>query len=105
MGIFIVGLIIVVVCIFPVMFTAKKVDAGKSGLVDVIIAVVVGSINSSIFVALIPGTTSSAFLATVFSLGVTGIIYKFLLDTNYIKGFIIALVPALIYFILDIVFI
>jgi len=86
------------------MLTARKLNAGKSEFVDCIIAVVVGAIVSSICVPLIPGAASSAFLATIFSLIVTGIIYKFLLDATYVTGFIIALVPAIIYFILEIVF-
>lgn len=104
MNILVVGLIVVVVCIFPVMITARKLNAGKSDLVDCIIAVVAGGFVSSIVVPIIPGAASSAFLATALSLAVTGVVYKFLLEATYITGFIIALIPAIIYFVLDVVF-
>lgn len=99
-----IGLIVVVVCVFPVMITARKLNAGKSSLVDCIIAVILGSFVSSIVVPIIPGAVSNAFLATVFSLAVTGVVYKFMLEATYLTGFIIALVPAIIYFILEVLF-
>lgn len=104
MNALIVGLLIVVVCVFPVMITARKLKAGKSDLIDCVIAVIVGSIASSLLVPLIPGVMSSTFLAALCSLAITGLVYKFMLQATYLAGFIIALVPAIIYFLLDILF-
>lgn len=103
LGALLIGLIIVVVCIFPVMFIAQKLGAGKSELVDCIIAVVVGSFVSSLIAPMLPGADTSALLATAYSLLITGVVYKFMLEATYIAGILIALVPAIIYFILDIV--
>jgi len=98
------GLIVVVFCVFPVMISAKKLNAGKSELVDCIIAIVVGSIVSSLITSMLTGADTSAALATICSLAVTGIVYKFLLEATYINGFIIAFVPAILHFVLNTIF-
>ena len=103
-NILLIGTIIVVVCVFPVMIAAQKLDAGKSGLVDCIIAVLVGSFVSSFAVPMLPGADISAVLATIYSLAVTAVTYKFMLEATYIGGLIIAIIPAILYFVLDNIF-
>lgn len=100
LNILLIGLIIVVVCIFPVMFAAKKFGAGKTELVDCIIAVVAGSFASSLVAPMLPGANTTEVLGTFYALLITGVVYKFLLEATLIKGVLIALVPAVVFYIL-----
>jgi hypothetical protein len=103
--ILLVGLIVVVVCVFPVMFTARKLNAGKADLVDCIIAIVVGAFVSSLAVAFLPGAASSALIAVLYWLVATALVYKYLLETTFVAGVIIALVPVAIKYILGFIFV
>ncbi len=93
------GLIIVVVCIFPVMLVAKKLGAQKAELVDCIIAVVVGGLVSGILVSVITDQDTSGAFKSILTIVITGLVYKFLLEATYIKGLLIALIPSILYFI------
>lgn len=104
LNILLVGFLIVVICFFPVMLAAKKLDAGKSDLVSSIIAVVVGGIASSIIAPMLPGANTNTLIASLYVFLITGAVYKFILETTYIKGIIIALIPAAIWYVLGIFF-
>ncbi|WNO10232.1 hypothetical protein [Teredinibacter sp. KSP-S5-2] len=103
-NILLVGFLIVVICFVPVMLAAKKLDAGKSDLVSSVIAVIVGGIASSTIAPMLPGANTNALVATLYVFLITGAAYKFILDTTYVKGIIIALIPAAIWYVLGIVF-
>lgn len=102
--ILLVGLGIVVLCVFPVMFAARKLNAGKSDLIDCIIAIIVGTFVSSVVVAILPGGDSSALLATVYWLVTTGFVYKVMLEATLITGIIIAIVPVVFHLLLETIF-
>jgi hypothetical protein len=91
------GLIILAVCIFPVMFVAKKLGAQKSELIDCIIAVVVGGLVSGLVVSMFTDPGASTAIKTILSITITGVVYKFLLEATYIKGILIALIPSVFY--------
>lgn len=99
-----IGLVIVVLCVFPVMMTARKLNTGKSDLIDCILAIIVGAFVSSIVVGILPGGDSSAPLATVYWLLATGFVYKIMLEATLVAGLIIAIVPAIFNFVLIKVF-
>ena len=103
LGIIFVGLVIVVVCVFPVMLTARKLDAGKSDLVDCIIAIVVGVFISSIAVGILPGDLNP-LLVIVCWFVVTGFVYKIMLETTLVAGVVIAIVPAVFNLVLTSIF-
>lgn len=94
--IILVGLFVVVTCIFPVMFVAKKLGAEKTELVDCILAIIVGSFVSSIVVPLIHGGNASQIMYFIYSFLVVGVIYKYMLRANYIASVLIALISTLI---------
>ena len=94
--IIIIGLFVVVICVFPVMFVAKKLGAEKTELVDCILAIIVGSIASSIIVPFIPGGNSSQIIYFLYSFLVVGMVYKYMLQANYIASVLIALISTLI---------
>jgi len=104
LSILLIGLVVVVLCVFPVMLTARKLNAGKSDLVDCIVAIIVGSFISSIAVAILPGGDSSPLLATIYWFVVTGFVYKVMLEATLVAGVIIAIVPAVFQLILNVVF-
>lgn len=103
-SILLVGLIIVIFCVFPVMFIAKKLGAENAGLLLCFVAIIVGSIVSSIFVLMIPGAMESQLLAGVYSILITGFVYKLILESTYIAGVLTAFLPAVFYFFVDIIY-
>ncbi|MBL4797532.1 MAG: hypothetical protein JKY50_08970 [Oleispira sp.] len=100
LSIIFIGLVIVVLCVFPVMITARKLNTGKSDLIDCILAIIVGTFISSIVVGILPGGDSSVPLATGYWLLATGFVYKIMLEATLVAGLIIAIVPAIFNFIL-----
>ena len=100
MSIIIVGLVVVVVVLFPVMFAAKKLGAEKSDLVDVLIAVVASTFVVSIFAPMLPaGQTNEAAFFT-YSLLLTGLVYKYVLQASYLIAVLIALMAVVIRFLI-----
>jgi hypothetical protein len=99
MGIVIVGLFVVIFCIFPVMFTARKLGAEKSDLVDCIIAILVATFFSSIIVPFLPGAGTNEVLAYIYSFLVAGLAYKFILQASYVASVLIALISTAITYI------
>jgi hypothetical protein len=97
-------MVIVVLCVFPVMFTARKLNAGNSDLIDCIIAIMAGTFVSSIAVGILPGGDSNVFLASAYWLIATGVVYKFLLEATLVTGIIIAIVPAALKFAVNVIF-
>lgn len=89
--IIIAGLVFVVIAVFPVMFAAKKLGAGKSGLLDAFIALIVGSIAAGLIAPLLPAAQSNEVAAFAYTLAITGVVYKYLLQATYITGVLIAL--------------
>ena len=98
LNIIIAGLFIVIVCIFPVMFIARKLGAEKTDLMDCIIAVIAGSFVSGIVVSMLTDQDTNIGIQAILSIIITGIVYKFLLEATYIKGLLIALIPSVFYY-------
>lgn len=103
-SILLVGLVIVIFCVFPVMFIAKKLGAENAGLLRCFVAIIVGSFVSSLFVFMIPGAAASPLLAGVYSILITGLVYKFILESTYIAGVLTAFLPAVFYFFIDVIY-
>lgn len=99
MGIIIGGLFVVIFCIFPVMFTARKLGAEKADLLDCIIAILVATLFSSIIVPFLPGAMSNEVLGYAYSFLVAGLAYKFILRASYIVSVLIALISTVITYI------
>ncbi|BCD96657.1 hypothetical protein [Marinagarivorans cellulosilyticus] len=89
--IIIAGLIFVVIAVFPTMFAAKKLGAGKSGLLDAFIALIAGSIAAGLIAPLLPAAQTNEVAAFVYTLAITGVVYKYLLQATYITAVLIAL--------------
>lgn len=90
------GLIFVVIVLFPVMFAAKKLGAGKSDLIPVLIAVIASSLAVGFIVPFLPGAATNEVASFAYSLIITGIVYKYLLDATFIIAVLIALMAMLI---------
>jgi hypothetical protein len=104
LSILLAGFVIVALIFFPVMLLARQLDTGKSDLVDCIIAVLVGSTIANFVVPFLPGANSDTVLQAIYSIGVVGVSYRYLLETTVVKGIVIALVPALGWALVDVVF-
>lgn len=96
MGVIFGVLAVVVFCVFPVMLTARKLGAGKSDLIDCIIAIVVQAFVLSIVIPLLPGATASEVLAYIYSFLLAGVVYKFMLQASYIASVLIAIISTAI---------
>ncbi len=96
MGIIIGGLFVVIFCVFPVMFVAKKLGAEKAGLLNCFLAIFVAVIIAGIFVPLLPGAHSNELLANFYSLLVFGVVFKYMLGATYIASLLIALLSTVI---------
>lgn len=103
LSILLVGLIIVVFCVMPVMFLAKKFGAENTGLLRCFVTIFIGSLVASIFTPMIPGALDSAVLAMLYWFLLTGLVYKWILGSTYIAGVFIAVIPAAAYFIIEVV--
>lgn len=98
------GIIFVVIALFPVMFAAKKLGAGKSGLIDVLIAVIVSSLAVGLLVPFLPAAMTNEVAQFAYSLALTGLVYKYLLDATFIIAVLIALMAIAIQFLIGLVF-
>lgn len=96
LSILIIGLFVVITSVFPVMFAANKLGAQKTELVDCIIAVIIGGLVSSFIAPLIPGANTNEAAGFIYTLIITGVVYKFLLQASYISGMLIALISTII---------
>lgn len=96
LSIIVVGLFVVVTSVFPVMFVARKLGAEKTELIDCILAIIVGSIVSSVVVSFLPGGNTSQMLYFFYSFLVVGVVYKYMLQANYLASVLIALISTLI---------
>ncbi len=96
MGIIIGGLFVVIFCVFPVMFTARKLGAGKADLVDCILAILVATFVSSVVIPFLPGAITNEILAYIYSFLVMGLVYKFMLQADYLTSVLIALISMVI---------
>ncbi len=96
MGIIIGGLFVVIFCVFPVMFTARKLGAGKADLIDCVLAIIVATLVSSVAISFFPGAATNDVLAYIYSFLVMGVVYKFMLQANYITSVLIALISSVI---------
>jgi len=94
--IIIAGLFVVITCVFPVAFMAKKLGAEKIKLMDCFLAIIVASIAIGLTVPLLPGGSTSDGLYFIYSLLVAGVVYKYMLQATYIASVVIALISTLI---------
>ncbi|HEY7772890.1 MAG TPA: hypothetical protein VIC26_06900 [Marinagarivorans sp.] len=104
LSIIVVGLIFVVIVLFPVMFAAKKLGAGKSDLIEVLIAVIASSLAVGFIVPFLPGALNNEIALFAYSLLVTGVVYKYLLDATFLVAVLIALMAVAIRFVIGLVF-
>ena len=98
------GLIVVLICVYPVMFAAKKLGAGKYDLVDCCIAILVATLISSLGVSFFSGVISGALLPMILYLLIAGAVFKYMLEATYLAGILIALAPVVIKLLLTAVF-
>ena len=90
--IIVVGLFVVITSVFPVMFVAKKLGAEKANLIDCIFAIIVGSV----VVPFLPGRSTSQLMYFLYSFLVVGVVYKYMLQANYIASVLISLISTFI---------
>jgi len=100
LSILIIGLFVVITSVFPVMIVANKLGAQKTELLDCIIAIVVGNLVSSLIVQFIPGSNTNEVVGFIYTIIITGLVYKFLLKSNYLSGMLISLISTIIKYIL-----
>lgn len=84
--------IIFIIIIYPIMLAARLVGAGKTGF---------GSVVFALFLLVIAGIIIRLFITDEIVVGlvtipVGSIIYSFALDTTILRGFVIAILAALI---------
>lgn len=69
------------------MFFAKILDVEKHNLIDCILTIIIATLVVSIVVPLLPSASTSAALINFYGFFVTGIVFKFMLKTNYFPAY------------------
>ena len=96
MGIILAGLFVVLFCIYPVMFCAKKLGAEKHDLIDCLLAIIVSTLVVSILVPMLPSANTSNELSYLYGFLVSGLVFKFMLQANYFTSVLIALTSTIL---------
>lgn len=84
--------VVVVVAVVPVMLAARFVGAGRVGFGSALVAVIVQSVLSAAMRAFAP----SVGVALLVAILAGSAIYAFVLDTTFIRGFLIGIISTIV---------